>query len=101
MLGIRNLMRCAFQTNINQLTIPLLLVHTLTDEMDSRWCLRRAELVLKCLKGFVMENSTGPSAVSKDIQFLVPKGTSEDLFEEYSKLFAQIFRVSSAKNFQS
>lgn len=45
MLGIRNLMRCAFQTNINQLTIPLLLVHTLTDEMDSRWCLRRAEPV--------------------------------------------------------
>lgn len=58
-------------------------------------------LVLKCLKGFVMENSTGPSAVSKDIQFLVPKDTAEELFDAYSKLFAQIFRVSSVKNFQS
>jgi hypothetical protein len=99
MAGLRNVIRCAFKANINHLTIPLLMVHSLTAEMDAKWCMRRAELVLKCLKGFVMEGtaqSGGAESESRNILFLVPPETSHELFDGYSQLFAQIFRLAGA-----
>ena len=41
--------------------------------MDDKWCLRRAELVLKSVKGYVMENSVGYKTEAKMVQFLVPE----------------------------
>ena len=37
------------------LTLPLLLTHDMSEEMTVAWCMKRAELVLKCVKGFMME----------------------------------------------
>ena len=41
-------------------------------EMTIAWCLRRAELVFKCVKGFIMELATWNGQRSLNIQFLVP-----------------------------
>lgn len=40
--------------------------------MTPRWCERRSELILKTLKGFVMENTAWGRAESKTIQLIVP-----------------------------
>lgn len=50
LLGLRNVLRTAVMSDVTTLTIPLLLVHELSEEMTVPWCLRRAELVFKCVK---------------------------------------------------
>ena len=37
------------------------------------WCQKRAELVYKCIKGFMMETTSWGGAEMKNMQFLVPK----------------------------
>ena len=55
-MGLRSVLKTASLCGVTTLTIPLLLTMFLTDEMTSvSWCLRRAELVFKCVKGFMME----------------------------------------------
>ena len=50
LLGLRNILRTAVVSDVTTLTIPLLLVHEMSEEMTVPWCLRRAELVFKCVK---------------------------------------------------
>ena len=45
-------------------------------EMTIPWCLKRAELMFKCVKGFMIEMATYSSQVSRTIQFLVPRVSS-------------------------
>ena len=44
----------------------------LAQNMTPKWCEHRSELVLKTLKGYIMENTAWGRAESKTIQFLVP-----------------------------
>lgn len=37
------------------------------------WCTKRAELVYKCVKGFMIEMSSWGGSELKNLQFLVPK----------------------------
>ena len=41
--------------------------------MTMQWCLKRAELVFKCIKGYVMELALWTGQQAFTIQFLVPK----------------------------
>ena len=41
-------------------------------EMTIPWCLKRVELVFKCVKGFMMELGTWAGQQSRTIQFIVP-----------------------------
>lgn len=50
LLGLRHILRTAVVADVTTLTLPLLLVHELSEEMTIAWCLRRAELVFKCVK---------------------------------------------------
>lgn len=50
-LGLKNCLRAAAKHDVHHITIPLLLVHTMQTEMTIPWCLRRAELIFKCVKG--------------------------------------------------
>lgn len=62
LLGLRHILRTAVVSDITTLTIPVLLVHELSEEMTVPWCLRRAELVFKCVKVLAKktnENNTG------------------------------------------
>ncbi|XP_074648788.1 FERRY endosomal RAB5 effector complex subunit 3-like [Tubulanus polymorphus] len=94
-LGIRNILKMCFRYDIFTLSIPLLLTHEMSEEMTVQWCNRRAELVFKCVKGFMMEMASWGGQSSRTIQFIVPKGCSEKMFTEFSSMLPGIFRVSN------
>ncbi|XP_077568192.1 ferry endosomal RAB5 effector complex subunit 3 [Stigmatopora nigra] len=94
-MGLRNILKVCCMHDITTITIPLLLVHDMSEEMTIPWCLKRAELVFKCVKGFMMEMASWDGGVSRTVQFLVPKSISEEMFYQLSNMLPQIFRVSS------
>lgn len=57
-LGLRNILKTACRHDITQLTIPSLLRHEMSEDMTVPWCVRRAELVFKCAKGFMIESAS-------------------------------------------
>lgn len=94
-IGIRNILKTACLNDITTLTIPLLLAHDMTENMTVAWCLRRAELVFKCIKGFMMEMGGWGGTEIKTLQFLLPLDINEDVFVKLTSLLSSIFRVSS------
>lgn len=38
-----------------------------------QWCTKRAELVFKCVKGFMIEMASWGGSELKNLQFLLPK----------------------------
>uniref|UniRef100_A0A3Q1IR09 CL004 protein n=1 Tax=Anabas testudineus TaxID=64144 RepID=A0A3Q1IR09_ANATE len=94
-MGLRNILKVCCTHDITTITVPLLLVHDMSEEMTIPWCLKRAELVFKCVKGFMMEMASWDGGISRTVQFLVPKSISEEMFYQLSNMLPQIFRVSS------
>lgn len=94
-MGLRNILKTCCSHDITTISIPLLLVHEMSEEMTIPWCLRRAELVFKCVKGFMMEMASWDGGISRTVQFLVPQSISEEMFYQLSNMLPQIFRVSS------
>ncbi|XP_035982950.1 protein C12orf4 homolog isoform X2 [Fundulus heteroclitus] len=94
-MGLRNILKVCCTHDITTVTVPLLLVHDMSEEMTIPWCLKRAELVFKCVKGFMMEMASWDGGISRTVQFLVPKTISEEMFYQLSNMLPQIFRVSS------
>eukprot|EP00037_Helgoeca_nana_P025739 m.285168 g.285168 ORF g.285168 m.285168 type:complete len:589 (-) comp27030_c0_seq5:177-1943(-) len=95
--GLRSSLRIAFQHGLSHVTIPLLMVEEYTEEMTAKWQMRRAELVLKCVKGFVLENSVA-GGDSITVQFIVPSDISHELFDRFSDMISSTFRVSGTMN---
>lgn len=75
-LGLRNILKISYLNDINTIFIPLLLINELNESITLQWCIKRAELVLKCVKGFMIEISaltpSNEENNNKTIQFLVP-----------------------------
>ncbi|KAL1455226.1 hypothetical protein WDU94_009336 [Cyamophila willieti] len=94
-LAIRNIMKVCCSYDITTLTIPLLLGHEMTENMTVQWCTKRAELVLKCVKGFMIEMTSWGGSELKNLQFVVPKGISEEVFNSLATMLPSIFRVSN------
>ncbi|XP_041110264.1 protein C12orf4 homolog [Polyodon spathula] len=94
-MGLRNILKVCCTHDCTTITIPLLLVHDMSEEMTIPWCLKRAELVFKCVKGFMMEMASWDGGISRTVQFLVPHSISEEMFYQLSNMLPQIFRVSS------
>uniref|UniRef100_A0A1B6G7P0 Uncharacterized protein n=1 Tax=Cuerna arida TaxID=1464854 RepID=A0A1B6G7P0_9HEMI len=94
-LGLRNILKTACSSDITTLTVPVLLTHEMTEEMTVAWCNKRAELVFKCVKGFMIEMASWGGSDLKNLQFLVPKGISEDVFANLAAMLPSIFRVSN------
>ncbi|XP_014868188.1 PREDICTED: protein C12orf4 homolog [Poecilia mexicana] len=94
-MGLRNILKVCCTHDVTTVTVPLLLVHDMSEEMTIPWCLKRAELVFKCVKGFMMEMASWDGGISRTVQFLVPKSISEEMFYQLSNMLPQIFRVSS------
>ncbi|XP_049783530.1 protein C12orf4 homolog isoform X1 [Schistocerca nitens] len=94
-LGLRNILKTACSNDITTLTIPVLLMHEMTEEMTVAWCTKRAELVFKCVKGFMIEMASWGGSELKNLQFLVPKGISEEVFGTLATMLPSIFRVSN------
>ncbi|XP_069673035.1 FERRY endosomal RAB5 effector complex subunit 3 isoform X2 [Periplaneta americana] len=72
-LGLRNILKTACSNDVTTLTVPVLLMHEMTEEMTVAWCTKRAELVFKCVKGFMIEMASWGGSELKNLQFLVPK----------------------------
>lgn len=63
-------------------------------EMTMSWCQKRAELVYKCIKGFMMEMASWGGAEMKNMQFLVPKVCSIS----YDFMILMLWQVSLLVN---
>lgn len=98
MASLRKILRVAHMYDIKTISIPLLLVDEMDEEiLTVNWCLKRAELVLKCVKGFLIEMASLSTGVEQGtIQFLVPKGISEDLFSSLASLIPEVFRLANS-----
>lgn len=101
--SLRNILRVAHTHDIKTISVPLLLVDEMDEEiLTVNWCLKRAELVLKCVKGFLIEMASLSTGVEQGtIQFLVPKGISEDLFSNLASLIPDVFRLANSVNLKS
>ena len=96
-MGLRNILRTAYLSEVCTICLPLLLVHEMSDHMTLQWCLRRAELVFKCVKGFMIEMAslTGGSETNRTLKFLLPEGIQEQLFSNLAAMLPSIFRLSN------
>ncbi|CAJ0950866.1 unnamed protein product, partial [Mesorhabditis belari] len=84
--GIRNVIRACSRFGVTSISIPLLLVEEANENMTVQWCVKRAELVFKCVKGYLMEvcgsgwesSAPGGPALSHsphyNINFVLPSG---------------------------
>eukprot|EP01137_Pigoraptor_chileana_P019385 Opistho-2@80361 len=98
MLGLRGVLALASKYDVCHVTLPLLLTSLPSDATNDQWKLRRAELVLKCVKGFMMESSAFAAVDLRTITFLLPSDTSEGLFATFSAMVTNIFRMSTPLN---
>ncbi|XP_056630066.1 protein C12orf4 [Diorhabda sublineata] len=99
-LGLRNILKTACSNDITSLTIPLLLQYEMTEEMTISWCEKRAELVFKCVKGFMIEMASWGGSDLKNLQFMVPQGISNQVFQSLTEMLPRIFKVSNPKILQ-
>ncbi|XP_025834929.1 protein C12orf4 homolog isoform X2 [Agrilus planipennis] len=94
-LGLRSILKVACSYDITSLTIPLLLQYEMTEEMTVAWCTKRAELVFKCVKGFMIEMASWGGSDLKNLQFLLPRGLSHEVFQSLTAMLPSIFKVSN------
>lgn len=94
-MGLRNVLKMASMCSVTTLTVPLLLSNTMEEVMTIPWCMKRAELLYKCLKGFLMENSSWGGSEIRTLQFLIPPDVSPDVFSKLSLMLPTIFRTSN------
>lgn len=94
-LGLRHVLKTASLSEVTTVTLPLLLAHEMSEEMTVAWCMKRAELVFKCVKGFMMEVASWGGAEIKTLQFLVPKDIDREVFNKLTSMLTSIFRTSN------
>ncbi|CAK1541153.1 unnamed protein product [Leptosia nina] len=93
-LALRNILKSASCNDVTSIALPLLLRHDLSEEMTMSWCVRRAELVLKCVKGFMLEGSGGGGAELRTLTVALPAATNQALFTALADLLSNIFRLA-------
>lgn len=97
-MGLRNVLKVASRFEVSMLTVPALLRHVMSEEMTVPWCVRRAELVFKCVKGFMIELASElKGSELSTIQLLLPEDISGELFNTLSGMLPHVFRVANSK----
>jgi len=107
--GLRNCVKLAARNAVSTLSIPLFLVAEMSGNMTVQWCLNRAELVFKCMKGFLMEvcsagatnasnGMMGTRAVHYNINFVVPEKLNKTVFESIAEMFPNIYHLVPTVN---
>ncbi|XP_022915140.1 ferry endosomal RAB5 effector complex subunit 3 [Onthophagus taurus] len=94
-LGLRNIVKTACSNDITSLTIPLLLSYEMSEDMTISWCEKRAELIFKCVKGFMIEMASWGGSDLKNLQFMLPEGISSEVFQSLTDMLPRIFKVSN------
>uniref|UniRef100_A0A0R3RXJ1 Macro domain-containing protein n=1 Tax=Elaeophora elaphi TaxID=1147741 RepID=A0A0R3RXJ1_9BILA len=100
--GLRNVIRLSAKCGVTTFTIPLLLVGKAKEHMTLSWCMKRAELIFKCVKGFMMEACSGsstagggpPTATTHfNVNFVLPEDLQKIVYTEILELFPTIFHM--------
>ncbi|EXX70321.1 hypothetical protein RirG_088530 [Rhizophagus irregularis DAOM 197198w] len=105
MEGLRNILRTIDRFDIASISLPLLLIPSNIDPftnviLDENILYKRGELVLKCIKGFMMQNSGMPNndgekeEAAKTVSFLLSKNATEKQFHNFRNLLTRIFKTS-------
>ncbi|RIA93487.1 hypothetical protein C1645_874088 [Glomus cerebriforme] len=104
--GLRNILRTIDRFDITSISLPFLLLPSDVDPftdvtLDESILYKRGELVLKCIKGFMMQNSRIPKNDSgekeqeaKTVSFLLSKNAKEKQFHNFRNLLTRIFKTS-------
>lgn len=100
-LGLRNILKTASRYDITNLLIPALLRHEMSEDMMVPWCVRRAELVYKCAKGFMIESASWGGSELSTLQLVLPRDISEELFGILANMVPHVFRLANAKVFST
>lgn len=98
-LGLRNVLKTASRYDITNISIPALLRHEMSEDMTVPWCNRRADLIFKCAKGFIIESASWGGSELNTLQLILPKDISYELFSTLSNTVPQVFRLANAKIF--
>lgn len=98
-LGLRNILKTASRYDVTNLSIPALLRHEMSEDMTVQWCNRRADLVFKCAKGFIIESASWGGSELNTLQLILPKDISYELFSSLANTIPQVFRLANAKIF--
>lgn len=98
-LGLRNILKTASRYDVTNLSIPALLRHEMSEDMTVPWCNRRADLVFKCAKGFIIESASWGGSELNTLQLVLPQDISYELFTTLSNTVPQVFRLANAKIF--
>nr|CDS31964.1 protein of unknown function DUF2362 [Hymenolepis microstoma] len=92
-------LRVCNQHDITTLSLPLLFTRRSLESLTSTWCQRRAESVLKVVKGSLMESSgvKNGNGSLKTLIFLIPPEVSSQfkLFESLSTLINSTFQQTN------
>ncbi|RIA85821.1 hypothetical protein C1645_830227, partial [Glomus cerebriforme] len=103
--GLRNILRTVNRFDITTISLPFLMLPSNVDafsdsNFDEKLLYRRGELILKCTKGSMIDNSRSSKHVTekendtKTVSFLLPKTANEQQFHEFRDLLTMIFRAS-------
>ena len=93
LIGLKSALKLASENNMDNLIIPLFLTSNLEPNMDHAWCMKRCEVVFKCVKGFMIEVGSTGVTTSKTFHFILPKNTTQKTFQAISSMLPSIFRV--------
>ncbi|EGT36830.1 hypothetical protein CAEBREN_28140 [Caenorhabditis brenneri] len=94
--GIRNIIRTAARYNTSTIHIPLLLIDRPDESTTIAWCLKRAEMLFKCVKGYLMEVCSGMDVESLphyNVHFVLPSGLSKTIYDAIKHMFPNIFQL--------
>ncbi|CAG8469229.1 9677_t:CDS:10 [Diversispora eburnea] len=103
--GLRSILRTVNRFDVTSISLPFLLLPSNVDcfsdpTINENLLYRRGELVLKCTKGFMIENSRLPKRIAekeqetKTVSFLLPKSATEQQFQGFRLLLTGEFRAS-------
>uniref|UniRef100_A0A915I350 Uncharacterized protein n=1 Tax=Romanomermis culicivorax TaxID=13658 RepID=A0A915I350_ROMCU len=91
--GIRNIIKLCHKFGVTTINLPLLLINSMNEDLTNNWCLKRAELIYKCVKGFMIECSSYDEKQRFTVQFFVPPDVSRTLFDQLSDILSQVFHI--------
>ncbi len=104
--GLRNILRTIDRFDITSISLPFLLLPSNIDPfsdptLDENILYKRGELVLKCIRGSMIQNSRLPNHVSnekeqevKTVSFLLSNNTNEKQFHNFKSLLTRTFKTS-------